>query len=90
MAGRAGAGEQAIGSLAASTRRCQGLGGRWSVELANPQITTDPTAIHHKGEWGFEPQAECRQTVQGELVCKGIAGMAQMTDLFKSPPFTGA
>ena len=79
-----------MGPLAAATRSCQGLGGRWCVEFPNPQKTTDPTAIHRQGEGGFQPQAERRKTVQGEFVCERIVGMAPMTDLLKTPPFTGA
>lgn len=90
MAAGAGAGDQSIGPFAASTRRGQGLGRGWPVELPNPQKTTDPTVIHHQGEGGFQPQAERRQAVQGELVGEGIEGMAPMTDLLKAPSLTGA
>jgi hypothetical protein len=90
MAGSAGAGEQAMGPLAASTRLGQGLGSSWSVELSYPQKTTDSTAIHRQGEGGFQPQAERRQTVQGEFVGEGIARMAPMTDLLKTPTLARA
>lgn len=90
MAGGAGAGDQSIGPFAASTRRGQGLGRGGPVQLPNPQKTTDATVIHHQGEGGFQPQAERRQTVQGELVGEGIEGMAPMADLLKTPTVTGA
>ena len=90
MAGGAGAGDQSIGPFAASTRWGQGLGRGGAVELPNPQKTTDATIIHHQGEGGFQPQAERRQPVQGELVGEGIEGMAPMTDLLKAPTVAGA